>query len=90
MHDTSITSKIIPITDLRRRFGDIEAMLARVEELILTKKGRPFATIRASDEVKRELMETTAGALKGTGWGEDPIWKEILDRRPTRKPPVKL
>lgn len=90
MHGRDITTKIIPISDLRRRFGEIEAMLARIDELILTKKGRPFATLRASGEVKRDLMETTAGALKGTGWGDDKIWKEILDRRPTRKSPVKL
>lgn len=72
---------IIPITELRRRFGEITANLAHVDRLILTKDGKPFAILKAAPEVKRELLKKTAGAWKNTEMDNDKLWKEVLKKK---------
>lgn len=41
-----------------------------------------------TEEERRKLMMSTAGAFKGTEMGSDEFWAEILNRRPTNEPPV--
>lgn len=85
----STFEKIIPISDLRRRFGVIERQLPFTDHFLITKKGRPFAVLSAAPHVKRQLMKSTAGSLKGTALDNDKIWKEIL-RKKSRKEEVKI
>lgn len=71
----------IAISDLRRKFGAIEKALPYVDHFILTKKGKPFATLAATSATKRSLMKKTAGILKGTNLDIDAFWKEVLKRK---------
>lgn len=75
------TDKTIAISDLRRKFGEIEKALPFVDHFILTKKGRPFATLAATSAVKKSLMKKTAGALRRTSFDNDALWKEVFKRK---------
>lgn len=79
----------IPISDLRRRFGEIEENLPKVNKYIVTKKGKPFAELKATPEAKRELMHQAIGAFKGTELEKDEFWEEILKKK-SRKDPIVL
>jgi antitoxin (DNA-binding transcriptional repressor) of toxin-antitoxin stability system len=81
--------RIVPITDLRRNFGALTADLPYISEIILTKDGRPFATLRAAADEKRRLMMESAGSLKGMVLDNDKIWIEVLKRK-SRKTAVNL
>jgi antitoxin (DNA-binding transcriptional repressor) of toxin-antitoxin stability system len=81
--------KIIPVTDLRRNFGEITSVLATMNEIVLTKDGRPFAVLRAAVEEKRKLMKGFAGSLKGTVMDDDKLWEDVLKRK-SRKVPIDL
>jgi len=74
-------SYIIPISDLRRKFGDVEALLPYVDRIVLTKKGRPFAAISALPEVKKNVIGRYAGVLKKTDLDDNKVWKEVEKRR---------
>lgn len=76
---------IIPISDLRRKFGEIEALLPYVENFTITKKGKPFATITATDDIKRSIIKKYAGAFKNTDLDSDSIWKEVLIKKSRNK-----
>ena len=78
--------KIIPITELRRNFGEITADLARIDSLILTKGGKPFAVLKTAPELKREKMKKFAGSLRNSDLGDENIWKEVLKRKSRKKP----
>lgn len=80
---------IISITELRRNFGQITANLEKVEELILTKGGEPFAILKAAPEVKRKLLRKTAGAWKSTPLASNKLWSEVFKRK-SRKSPISL
>jgi len=80
---------IILISDLRRKFGEIEALLPYVENSTITKKGRPFATLIATDDVKRLIIKKYAGALKNTDLVNDSIWGEVL-RKKSRKKQIEI
>lgn len=84
MVNNAYTDKTIAISDLRRKFGEIEKALPYVDHFILTKKGRPFATLAATSSVKKSLMKRTAGAFKGTELDNDSIWKEVSKRKSRR------
>lgn len=84
-----INEKTVAISDLRKRFGDIEDELPFVDRFILTKKGKPFAILSATPQVKRKLMEKTAGAFKGTQLAGEGVWKEVLKRK-SRKENIDL
>ena len=86
---TAITDKLIPINELRKRFGEIEKKLPTTDFFILTKKGKPFAILSAHQDVKRELMQRSFGGLKGTDLDNDEIWKEILKKK-SRKSRITL
>jgi len=80
---------IIPISDLRRKFGEIEALLPYVENFTITKKGRPFATLTATNDVKKLIIKKCAGAFKNTDLDSDKIWGEIIKKK-SRKKQIKI
>lgn len=80
-----INEKTVAISDLRKRFGEIEEELPFVDRFIVTKKGKPFAILSATPQVKRKHMEKTAGAFKGTPLGNVDIWREVLKRKSRKK-----
>lgn len=84
-----INEKTVAISDLRKRFGEIEDELPFVDRFVLTKKGKPFAILSATPQVKRRLMEKTAGAFKGTPLASEKVWKEVLKRK-SRKEDINL
>ena len=47
----------VSINDLRRNFGEIEKSLPFVSHFTITKKGKPFAILSATPQVKKELMK---------------------------------
>lgn len=75
------TSTIIPITELRRRFGEITANLPFIDRLILTKDGKPFAILKSAPEVKRALLKKTAGSLKNTEFEDATFVKKMLKKK---------
>lgn len=81
--------KTVAISDLRKRFGEIEEELPFVDHFVLTKKGKPFAILSATPQVKRKLMEKTAGAFKGTPLADEDMWKEVIKRK-SRKEKIQL
>ena len=78
-------NNIIPITDLRRKFGKITEDILNVESFILTKGGKPFAILKAARELRRERMKKSAGAWKGTDLDNDALWKDVLKRKSRKK-----
>ncbi len=80
-----LNSKIIPITDLRRNFGENTADILSVESYILTKGGRPFAILKAAPELRRKKLLTSMGAWKGTDLDDDKLWNNILKRKSRKK-----
>lgn len=81
MINNAIVDKTIAISDLRRKFGEIEKALPYVDHFVLTKKGKPLALLKAVPLIKKELMKKTAGAFKGTNLDSDELWKEVLKRK---------
>lgn len=89
MRITTFNENTIAISDLRRKFGEIEEALPFVDHFTLTKKGRPFAILSATPFVKKEEMKKTAGAFKGTRLATDAFWKDVLKRK-SRKENITL
>ena len=85
MKFANISGKTVSINDLRRKFGEIEKELPFVNHFIITKKGKPFAILSADPSVKREMLKSMAGALKGTELDNDDLWKDILKRKSRKK-----
>lgn len=77
--------KTIAISDLRRKFGEVEKELYHVNKFIITKKGKPFAVLSADPSVKREMLLKLAGSLKGTELDNDKLWKDVLKRKSSKK-----
>ncbi len=78
---------IIPITNLRRKFGEITENLVKTDAIILTKAGRPFAILKSAPEEKRRKLMATAGSLKGTEFDDPKFVASILTRK-SRKSPI--
>lgn len=76
---------IVPISDFIRKFGMYANMLADVEEIILTRDSRPFATIRATPQEKNRKLLSLAGAWKGTELDSPAFWKSVRKRK-NKKP----
>lgn len=89
MRMTTVNENTIAISDLRRKFGEIEEALPFVDHFILTKKGKPFAVLSATTSIKREHMKKTAGAFKNTKLATDAFWKEVLKKK-SRKADIAL
>lgn len=81
MRMTAVNENTISISDLRRKFGEIEQALPFVSHFILTKKGRPFAILSATPSVKKEQMKKTAGVFKNTKLAIDGFWKDALKKK---------
>lgn len=81
--------KIISVTELRRRFGEITENLAKADALILTKGGEPFAILKAAPEEKRKIFQKTAGAWKKTSLDSNALWKKVLKKK-SRKQPISI
>lgn len=77
--------KIIPTTELIRRFGVYANLLPKIGEIILTREGRPFATLKATPEEKNRRLLGLAGILKGTILDSDKFWKTTLKRNNRKK-----
>lgn len=89
MNMNNFNDNTIAISDLRRKFGEIEEALPFVDHFILTKKGRPFAILSATPMAKKEAMKKTAGVFKGTKLATDTFWKDVLKRK-SRKENIAL
>lgn len=70
----------IPISEMRKRFGDVEKMLPYVDYITITKKGEPLAIISSAPEIKKSLIKKFAGSLKNTDLDDDKIWKKALKK----------
>lgn len=81
--------KHIPISELRRRFGEIEKDLPYLDHILLTKKGKPLARLTAAPEIKRALRQKTAGAWRHGALDQDALWRDVM-RRTSRRRPIKL
>lgn len=77
-------TRIIPVTDFIRQFGDWAEMLPRIDKIILTREGRPFATVKAAAQAKNEKLLALAGIWKNTGLDNDSLWKNVLTRKNRR------
>jgi hypothetical protein len=84
-----MNSRIIPVTDFIRKFGDWAKILPEMDEIILTREGRPFATVKAAAERKNGKLLSLAGLWKNTKLDNDSVWKRVLTRG-NRKYPVKI
>lgn len=78
-------TKIVPITDFVRKFGMYADLLPSVNELVLTRGGRPFATVKATPEEKNRELLACAGIWKGTKLDNDTFWKKARTRKNRRK-----
>lgn len=76
---------IIPITDFIRKAGLYSERLPKLEKIILTKEGRPFAEVKATPQEKNRKLLSFFGAWKGTELDSDKFWKDILKRKNRKK-----
>jgi antitoxin (DNA-binding transcriptional repressor) of toxin-antitoxin stability system len=86
---SDLYKRIVSITELRRNFGELTANLGKIDSLILTKGGEPFATLKAVPEEKMKVLKKAAGAWKGTKLDSNKIWREVV-RKKSRKRAVIL
>lgn len=77
--------KTIAISDLRRKFGEVEKELPFINRFIITKKGKPFAILSADSSVKKNLLKEMAGIWKGTDLDNDKLWKDVLKRKSRKR-----
>lgn len=82
-------TKIMPITDFIRKFGEYADLLPQLDKLILTREGRPFAEMRATAEAKAKERNKYAGVLAGTKLDNDKFWNNVL-KKSSRKGRIKL
>jgi len=78
-------TKIIPITDFIRKFGEYTKVLTRLDKLILTREGRPFAIVKATPEEKNRQLARFIGIWKDTKLDDDNFWKKVLIRKSRKK-----
>ena len=81
----SNTDKTIAISDLRRKFGEVERELPYVNRFIITKKGKPFAILSADPAIKRKHLLEMVGIWKNTDLDDDKLWKEVIKRKSRKK-----
>lgn len=80
---TRMDTKIIPISDFIRRFGRYADLLPTLDKLILTRDGKPFATLKATPEEKNRGLLRFAGLWKGTALDNDRLWRQVRKRTNT-------
>ena len=84
-----MATRIIPVTDFIRNFGFYSDLLVEVDKLILTREGRPFATVETTPEEKNRKLLSLRGSWDGKLFENDAVWKAVLIRR-NRKNPIKI
>ena len=84
-----MATRIIPVTDFIRNFGFYSDLLVEVDKLILTREGRPFATVETTPEEKNRKLLSLRGSWDGKLFEDDAVWKAVLIRR-NRKNPIKI
>ncbi len=82
-------TKIITITDFVRKFGQYADMLSSLVKIILTRKGRPFAEVKATPQEKNRKLLALINTWDGRLFENEAIWKKVLTRR-NRKRIVKI
>lgn len=87
--NTNFLDRIISITELRRNFGQVTSDLAKVESIILTRGGEPFAILKAVPSEKKKVIKKLAGVWKNTELDNDSLWKEVFKRK-SRKTPIRI
>ena len=84
---------IVSTTDFLRNSGKYLNLIPRVEEMLLVRDGRKFATVKATPEEKnRELLkflDTHDRSLWDDDKVWDKVWKAVAVRR-NRKKPIRL
>lgn len=78
-------TKIVSTTDFIRNFGTYADMLPKLDKIILTREGRPFASVKSSPEEKNRQLLRSAGIFKGTPLEDDKFWKKVLKRKSKKK-----
>lgn len=81
----NLYKRIVSITELRRNFGELTANLGRIDSLILTKGGEPFATLRAVPLEKMKVLKKAAGAWRGSDLDDDEVWRKVGKRKSRKK-----
>ncbi len=77
----NILNRIVSITELRRNFGVITENLAKIESLIITKGGEPFAILRATQNAKKKILNKAKGSWENTSLDDDTLWKDIFKKK---------
>lgn len=85
----NVFKRLVSVTELRRNFGKITANLAKIDSLILTRGGEPFAILKATPGEKIRVLKKVAGAWKGTALDNDGLWEQVAKKK-SRKTRVKL
>lgn len=78
-------NRIIPVSDFIRNFGDYADMLPALDKIVLTREGRPFATVKATPEEKNRELLNYFGLWRGTKLDSDKIWAKVLKRKNRRR-----
>ena len=86
---SELLERIVSVTELRRNFGEITANLAKIDSLILTRGGEPFAILKAVPEEKKKILRGVAGAWEGTALDSDALWNKASKRK-SRKTAISL
>ena len=73
---------------LRRNFGEIKKKLPFID-FIITDRGNPVGVLKATTEMKKQLMKQTGGAFKGTDLDSDALWQEV-EKKTSRKEDIIL
>jgi hypothetical protein len=65
-------TQTISADDLRRNFGAVKKKLPFVD-FIITDRGNPVGVLKATPDMKKQLMKKAAGAFKGTELDSDSL-----------------
>lgn len=82
-------TRTVSSTDFIRNFGTYADLLPQIDELVVIRDGRPFATFKATPEEKNRGLLKFSGLWKGTELDDDTIWKTVFKRK-NRKTPIKI
>lgn len=81
----NIYKRIVSVTELRRNFGVLTANLAKIDSLILTRGGEPFAILKTVPKEKMKILKKAAGGWKGSELDKDRLWEEVFKRKSRQK-----
>ena len=82
-------TQIIPVTDFLRNSGKYFDLIYKLDELILTRGGYHFATVRLTPEEKNRELFKLFGAWEGTELASNKFWEPVFKRK-NRKKPIKF